>query len=154
MALSEQRTANEAAALASNIPLCSARYYKFLDSDGVSRGIEHDGVRTYDVNGFAAHTNHFISTEGAVLEGRLGLVRESEGRRQLMEERLSTKLTDVKDVFGVLSFRDPERFSIMKLGVDAEDRTCAAFVISPLDRTMWYTAGPPVETEIENVSIM
>ena len=135
------------------IPLCSARYFVFLDAKGHGRGIETDGVNYVEVDSYRPHTNHFQSVEMKSSEGRPSLVEESHGRMKSMEQRLSADQKSVADVFEALSYETGAGYSIMKTGARWDDRTCAAFVISPSDRTIWYTNGPPENNRVFKASI-
>ena len=146
------RTAEEARLSASVLSHCSARYYLFADHSGQALGLEHEGHKTFDVSGFNAHTNHFVSNEGVKHEGRSYLVEESRGRKDLMQALFDGGKKSLPEVFSLLSTTNRDGNSIMKLGEGSLDRTCAAFAISPTKRTLWFTPGPPKVNKVQELS--
>ena len=147
-------SASSAAQRASQIPLCSARYYSFIDESGKAIGVEHDGINSNEVNGRLAHTNHFISKSGTKVEGRPEILPESKGRQALVEMLFSSRShQSINEVFDLLSSKEPDDFSVIKHGKGLEDRTCAVFAISPADQTIWYTSGPSKLNKIRSISI-
>ena len=132
--------------------LCSARYFWFLNQAGASIGVETDGIQFYELDGYGAHTNNFISQHGMMLEGRPKVVEESEGRRALMTTLFSHEHKTIEDVFASLSASCSGHLSVVKAGVGREDRTCAAFAISPNDGKMWYTRGPPKDNQVNSIA--
>ncbi len=145
------RTAEEARSRASELSHCSARYYLFADHSGQALGLEHEGRKTFDVSGFDAHTNHFVSNGGVVHEGRSYLVAESRGRKELMRSLFDGGNKSLPEVFSLLSTTNRDGNSIMKLGEGSLDRTCAAFAISPTKRTLWFTSGPPKDNKVQEL---
>lgn len=146
------RTAETARLTASELCHCSARYYLFADQCGHALGLEHEGHDTFNVSGFDAHTNHFVSNEGAKHEGRSYVVEESRGRRELMQSLFDGGNKSLQEVFALLSTTNRGGNSIMKLGEGSVDRTCAAFAISPTRRTLWFTPGPPKDNQVQELS--
>lgn len=146
------RTAESARLIASELSHCSARYYLFADHGGQALGLEHEGRDTFDVSGFGAHTNHFVSNGGAKHEGRPYVVEESSGRKELMQCLFDGGNKSLPEVFALLSTTNRDGNSIMKLGEGSLDRTCAAFAISPTRRTLWFTPGPPKDNQVQELS--
>lgn len=152
-AIASTKSSKEAVQKATHISLCSARYYKFLDTTGKALGIESTGNEFFELSGYKAHTNHFVSKKGEELEGRLMVRRESEARRVELENIFRIPCNSVEDVFSRLKLTDKVDSLIVKHGNDIEDRTCATFVISPVEKAIWFTAGPPSCHEIQKVLI-
>lgn len=153
MDLSSYESSKSAANKAQNIPLCSARYFKLLDSNGFHFGIETDGKVFSSRMDSQNHTNHFVHEDMLELEGRANIVFESQGRLESLKELMGSSFDDVTTIFKNIVALNENEFPIEKMGTRWEDRTCATFIINPRQRKMWFTPGPPSQEEITCVSI-
>ena len=153
MVISSSETSKIASLKAQSIPLCSARYFKFLDRHGLHFGIETDGKVFSSRMDSKYHTNHFVHKDMVNLEGRQNVVSESLGRLNSLEKLFKSNFSDIESIFKEIIVLNKNDFPIEKNGVQWEDRTCAAFVISPREKKMWFTPGPPSQEEIFCVSI-
>lgn len=140
-AVVSEASCSAASRMAEKIQLCSARYFLFVDRDGNSVGIEHDSKQCYSVDAWAPHTNHFISKGGGPLEGRPNVVPESERRRSLMQKKIARPFSTIESVLQIFEPDPVEDSPIVKRGTEDGDRTCATFVISPVDGVVWYSQG-------------
>jgi hypothetical protein len=136
-------SSRDAAEVASGILLCSARYYAFVDCYGVFVGTETDGRKYWRTEERVAHTNHFVFTEAKLFEGRPHLVADSERRRQAATNYLDSRSRNPRELLSLLAFNDGTSASISRYGEGREDRTCAAFVLDPVRRSIIFTVGPP-----------
>jgi hypothetical protein len=138
--------APQAAEVARRIPLCSARYFALADAGGNFRGVETDGRDSWCTNEFLSHTNHFILNGTASVEARTEYALASEQRR-LSAQRFSKIATpSIEDLFGAISYNDGTDRSILQSGMGREDRTCAAFVLNPLERALTFWTGAPLSS--------
>jgi hypothetical protein len=152
--IASQLSAKSAAKVAASIPLCSARFFTFLDSEGEAVAVETDGERFFEISGCIPHTNHFISEAGRILEGRPNILQESEARRSQLAVKISLgRQESIDHVFQALVHRQSDATAVVKFGLGQEDRTCAAFVVSPHHKAMWYTGGPPGASHVQHASI-
>jgi hypothetical protein len=87
------------------------------------------------------------------LEGRTNIVFESHGRLKSLKELMRSNFNDVTRIFKDIVVLNESEFPIEKMGTQWEDRTCASFVISPKQRKMWFTPGPPSQEEITCISL-
>lgn len=147
------KAAVTASRAAEKMPLCSARYYLFVDRDGYERGVETTGVKAYSAVNPPAHTNHFIFSDMLKEEGRPKLRMASEARRQNAEDFCLGDATSLNDIFNTLarSFNFDE--GIEQRGEHDEDRTCASFIIAPEQQRMWFTSGPPSQSPHCNITL-
>jgi|GEM_PF-6428353 len=138
--------ATQAAEVARRIPLCSARYFALADANGSFCGVESDGRDSWCTNEFLSHTNHFILDGAASVEARTEYALASEQRR-LSAQRFSNAPTPSFDeLFRAISYNDGTDRSILQSGMGREDRTCAAFVLDPLEKTLTFWTGAPLSS--------
>lgn len=153
IAISCSESSKAASIKAQSIPLCSARYFQFLDKHGIHFGIETDGNVFSSKIDTKNHTNHFVHQDMLKLEGRPKILLESHGRLESLRKLLGSSFSNIETIFKDIKALNKNDFPIEKMGVHWEDRTCATFVISPLQSKMWFTPGPPSQEEISCVSL-
>ena len=123
--------------------LCSGRFFAVCDDSGNYVGVETDGYQYWARNKLEVHTNHYIFENAKTVEGRLEYSNESEARRSNAEQKLlRIDIVNDDNLFDILSFNDGTPASIAKLGQGRKDRSGAAFVINPKNRSISFTAGP------------
>lgn len=138
-------SANSACETACELPLISGRYFIFADSKGGGRSMESDGVQCWISGKAAPHTNHFIFAGQDDVEGRPWMIEASDLRLRAAErlsESDSTFVAALPDVFPA----GGESRLIIQSGKGREDRTCAAFVLDPSERSIRFWAGDVLST--------
>lgn len=136
-------SAPEAACRAAAIKLCSARYFSFADAASEFAAVESDGSSSWSSTNMRPHTNHFIFDGSQSVEGRPKIALSSGQRCRSAAAFMNGGVRSLEELFDALAFNDGTDFSIAKLGTGREDRTCAAFVLEPVNQRMHFTIGPP-----------
>jgi Acyl-coenzyme A:6-aminopenicillanic acid acyl-transferase len=125
-----------------SLVICSARFYAFADESGGYIGIETDGEARWTSDLPDVHTNHFVYGDATTAEGRDTTASERRLQRARLEVRAAMPV-DATSLFRVLEINDGTEESISRRAQGRETRSCAGFVLDPVERSILATAGPP-----------
>jgi hypothetical protein len=146
-------TAADAFSKISSLSLCSGRYFVFCDSAGGFEAVETDGSRYWHTHEHLAHTNHYVLEHAKEIEGRPLIIESSERRRRIATTYLKKPNLCTDALFEAIGYNDESHHSIAQYGKGRADRTCAAFVLEPAERRMWFTMGPPGNEPIQMANL-
>ena len=139
--IAQYASASEAAARAREIPLCSARFYALLDQSGGFVALETDGRSFWSRDRQIIHANHFRFSDDPDVEGRFQIVPQSQKRCDAAEAFSGGPVGSGEQILAKLGSTAGQE--IIQSGVGREDRTCATFVIDPVDRSIYFSPGRP-----------
>jgi hypothetical protein len=142
---------SEAAARASEIPLCSARYYALLDASGAFVALETDGRSSWSRADQIMHANHFCIVDDSEIEGRPEIVAQSKRRCGAAEVFSGRSVGGGEQILAEMGGSSARE--IIQSGVGRDDRTCATFVIDPVTRSICFAPGRPSSREMWKVEL-
>jgi hypothetical protein len=130
------------------LQFASGHYYCAVDCDGYLLGVETTCDETFDVlpaSEVIAHTNHYVG-------GAPDAIDYAETQPRYRAARAFLSCWDGFEATA-WSFLRQQAGSGAICRDDVTTRTCAAFVLDPVARTMQFTAGPPCTEPIQSESL-
>ena len=146
-----RRTLDEARSAVLDAPRASGHHYYLADENGRVAGIETTAERHAELEpngGIYVHANHFEAEELQPL-AQAPPGENTLHRRRRMEELLSQASGQIGPEMLQEFLADGEGGEELSICRHGDVRTCAAAVMCPQTRALWFCLGPPDEGEFE-----